>query len=222
MTEQERMEEILRSIHVLLAEAEPVLDDDDLVVVDQQSLYRLLEELNRCMSDIMERYEVTQQAREAAENRTRRDIEKMVSQAQQTADDIYSASLLYMDGTLQEMNQRMLRMQKDIVSVTSAFVDDMNARMQDVTENREELKGQMHTLMEEETYLKLVKAGGKLWEDAQEDLEDPDEEDLEGPDEEDLEGYDPSGSAPEGPTIQIHTDSAYFKAKEEQNAADQE
>ena len=220
MTEQERLEEILRSIHVLFAEAEPVLDDEDLVVVDQSSLYQTLEALNRCVADIMERYEVTVQSREAAENRTRRDLEKMVAKAQQTADDIYAASLLYMDGTLQEMDKRMQRMQKDLLSVTGAFSDDIAARIDSVNANREELRGQMHTLMEDNEYLDLVRAGAKLW-DPQEEETDSDEEDLEGPDDEEREGYDPM---PQQTIVQvpgvdaqirIHTDSAYFRAKEE-------
>lgn len=229
MTEQERLEEILRGIHVLFAEAEPVLDDDDLIVVDQKSLYQALEALNRCVADIMERYEVTIQSREAAENRTRRDLEKMVAKAQQTADDIYAASLLYMDGTLQEMEKRMQRMQKDVLSVTGAFADDITARIGSVNANREELREQMHTLMEDEEYLNLVRGGTKLWNAAEEDFEAPDEEDFEGPDEEDLEGpddeelegYDPMPAQPTvvqvpglDAQIQIHTDAAYFKAKE--------
>ena len=217
MNEQERLEEILRGIHILFAEAEPVLDEDDLVIVDQKSLYRLLEELNRCVTDIMERYAVTLQSREAAENRTRRDLEKMVSKAQQTADEFYTSSLLYMDGTLQEMSKRMQRMQKDLLSVTGAFAQDIEARLQDVNANREELRDQMHTLMEEEQYLTLVRQSRSFWDNGDE------EEDLEDPDDEDLEGYDPvlmgTDRMSEDPEIRIHTDSAYFRAREAAKAA---
>ena len=206
MTEQERLEEILKSIHVLFAEAEPVLDDDDLVIVNQRELYRALEELNRCVMEIMERYEVTQQSREAAENRTKRDIEKMVAQAQQTADDIYAAALLYMDGTLQEMNKRMRRMQKDLQSITGAFTQDVDEKLESVSANREELREQMHTLMEDEAYLKLVQKGAEFWGGS-----DKDDAPADAPA--------PSAQPAGGPEIKIHTDSAYFKAKEEQAAA---
>ena len=207
MTEQERLEEILRNIHVLFAEAEPMLDDDDLVVVNQQDLYRLLEALNRCVADIMERYEVTQQSREAAENRTRKDLEKMVSKAQKTADEIYAASLLYMDGTLQEMNRRMQRMQKDVQAITGALTDDMEEKLRSVNENREELRAQMHTLMEDEAYLELVRKSSSLWGDeaASENA---------GPTDDTVQTQPYSAGA----EIKIHTDAAYFRAQEEDAA----
>ena len=53
MSAQDKIEKILRSLHVLLSKSEPYQKDTAKVVVDKQEMLALLSELNKSMYDII-------------------------------------------------------------------------------------------------------------------------------------------------------------------------
>ena len=64
MGAQDRTEKVLRDIHVLFSKAEPFEGSKQRVVVDKNEVMELLKELNGCMYDMMEEYELTMRSRD--------------------------------------------------------------------------------------------------------------------------------------------------------------
>ena len=65
-------------MHVLIAKGEPAGQSRDRVIVSKQELLGLLKDLNICVYNIMDEYEMTQQSHDEAERKSRRKGEKIV------------------------------------------------------------------------------------------------------------------------------------------------
>ena len=59
MSNQDRTEKVLRGLHVLLSKSEPYGKEPSKVIVDKQEMLDLLSELNKCIYDIMDDFELT-------------------------------------------------------------------------------------------------------------------------------------------------------------------
>lgn len=106
MGAQDNTEKVLRSLHVLLSKSEPYPKEPSKVIIDKQQVIDLLAELNTCIYQIMDEYELTIRSRDKAE----RDFHKgdqIIWDASRKAEDIYAASVMYMDETLNRMQDIM-------------------------------------------------------------------------------------------------------------------
>ena len=67
MGAQDNTEKVLRSLHVLLSKSEPYPKEPSKVIIDKQQVIDLLAELNTCIYQIMDEYELTIRSRDKAE-----------------------------------------------------------------------------------------------------------------------------------------------------------
>ena len=99
----EKLEEIMKKIHVLLADCEQISYSSEEIIVPKKKLFALLEQLNYVVYEIMEQYEMTLAARNRAilqEEQKAREIQK---KAKQNAEDMYAASLVYTEDILNDL-----------------------------------------------------------------------------------------------------------------------
>ena len=66
MGAQDNTEKVLRSLHVLLSKSEPYPKEPSKVIIDKQQVIDLLAELNTCIYQIMDEYELTIRSRDKA------------------------------------------------------------------------------------------------------------------------------------------------------------
>ena len=100
MSAQSNTEKVLRSLHVLLSKSEPYPKEPTKVIVDKQQMLDLLSELNTCIYQIMEEHEMTTRSRDKAEREFRKKSDQIIWDASRKAEDIYAASVMYMDEAL--------------------------------------------------------------------------------------------------------------------------
>lgn len=156
MSNQDRTEKVLRGLHVLLSKSEPYGKEPSKVIVDKQEMLDLLSELNKCIYDIMDDYELTKQSRDRAEREFRKKGDEIVWDASRKAEDIYAASVMYTDEALSSVN--------DVISKAGASISEIYAQMNRQLEeqqkvihrNQLELKSQLQDLVDTEKYLKLI------------------------------------------------------------------
>ena len=67
MGAQDNTEKVLRSLHVLLSKSEPYPKEPSKVIIDKQQVIDLLAELNTCIYQIMDEYELTIRSRDKAD-----------------------------------------------------------------------------------------------------------------------------------------------------------
>ena len=158
MTEQEHVEETMRQIHLLLAQSQQMKGMEGFIIVDRERLFELLEEINRCMYSMMDSYEISKQAHATALKRTERKCEQMIKSSRKTADDIYAASLIYMEDAMKTLFKRMQGFQTDLNQASAAFSQDIESRLDAVEANHKDLRRQLKDIIDEDTYQKAVES----------------------------------------------------------------
>ena len=154
MSSQDKLEKVLRDIHILISRSE--VYDKDRIVVNKQDMFGLIDRLNASIYEIMEEYELTKQSRDRAEREHKKQGDKIIWDASRKAEDIYAASVLYMDEALGRMQEIMKDAKEKVSSIYSEVDDQMKKEERAVKTNQLELKSQLQDLVDTEKYLKII------------------------------------------------------------------
>ena len=156
MGAQDRTEQVLRDIHILLSQSEVYDAATGRIIVGKREMLELLQRLNTCIYEMMEEHELTEQSRAAAEREVRRRTDEIVQDANRTAEDVYAGAVLYTD-------EALLRVQEIIRNAETAFGDmlaklstDLKQERENVHHNQSELKSSLEELRDTDKYLKLI------------------------------------------------------------------
>ena len=76
MSSQDKLEKVLRDIHVLISRSE--VYDKDRIIVNKQEMFGLIDRLNASIYEIMEEYELTKQSRDKAEREHKKQGDKII------------------------------------------------------------------------------------------------------------------------------------------------
>ncbi len=161
MSTQDNLEKILRSMHVLIAKGEPAGQSRDRVIVSKQELLGLLKDLNICVYNIMDEYEMTQQSHDEAERKSRRKGEKIVKDAGKMAEDVYAASVMYTNEALNHIQRIIQNASDSMDEVFERMKGELEERKDTVRENQLELEGQLHDLADTKKYLQIIEERNK-------------------------------------------------------------
>lgn len=156
MKAQDHTEEVLKSIHVLFSKATPYAGSKYKVVIDKEKVMTLLRELNACIYDMMEEFELTSNSRERAEREAQKHGDELMLEAKKNAEDIYAASIMYSDKALDEIQDIMKDAEDKIDLIRDEAKERIRQKRQKVRENQYELKGQLNTLIDTQKYLMLI------------------------------------------------------------------
>jgi hypothetical protein len=161
MGAQDNTEKVLRALHVLLSKSEPYPKEPSKVIVDKQQVLDLLAELNTCIYEIMEEHELTKRSRYHAEREFQKQGDKIIWDASRKAEDIYAASIMYMDEAMNRMQDIMREADEKLSGIYGGIRDQMQKEEREVKSNQLELKSQLQSLVDTEKYLKLIEERNK-------------------------------------------------------------
>ena len=159
MSSQDKLEKVLRDIHVLISRSE--VYDKDRIIVNKQEMFGLIDRLNASIYEIMEEYELTKQSRDKAEREHKKQGDKIIWDASRKAEDIYAASVMYTDEALNHIQAIMDESTEQIRAVQDAMIKDLEEKKQIVRTNQLELKSQLQDLVDTEKYLSLIEERNK-------------------------------------------------------------
>ena len=125
MSPQDKVERVLKEIHVAFSKSETYNGHPDKVIIDRKQFLNLLDRLNQGIYDMMDQYEQTRQSRSNAERAFRKKGDEIIEAANANAEDVYAASVIYtadmigairelMDHTNDSMNDLFLQFRKDL------------------------------------------------------------------------------------------------------------
>lgn len=241
MSPQDRVERVLKEIHVTFSQCPTYNGEPDKIIVDRKQFLQLLDRLNNGIFDMMEKYEQTRQSRLNAERAFKKKGEEIIDQANTSAEDIYAASVLYtadaigrirelMDRTNESMNDLFIQFRKDLrerKDILRSHESELQAQLADLSDtkkylsvlqdiNREREKSNRDSKALQETADPAVKT--KIHTPAQSVDVKVNEAYFEktGKERPDAAKTDPAAAAGEKPDIKVNTDAAYFKWKAEQ------
>ena len=83
MSTQDKLERVLRDIHVLISRSELYDNTGEKIIVEKKKMFEYLNHLNDCIYEMMDEYEVTQQSRDKAEREARKKGDAMLKMSMQ-------------------------------------------------------------------------------------------------------------------------------------------
>lgn len=156
MSAQDKIERILKQIHVLFAKGQTYMGDPDLVIVDKKEIFTILEELNLAIYEIMDQYEVTSQSRELAQRRSEKKGEELVARVTRQTEDVYAASLIYTDDALSKVNRLMAEALTASQSIWRQLCLDVEQEQRKIKEDQLELREQLQDFKDSDKYLNII------------------------------------------------------------------
>lgn len=165
MSTQDKLERVLRDIHVLISRSELYDNTGDKIIVEKKKMFEHLNHLNACIYEMMDEYEVTQQSRDKAEREAKKRGDELIFRASRNAEDVYAAAVLYTDEALQRVQNIMKDTSEAVNDILKKAQKDMDERKQVIRENQSELKGQLQDMVDTEKYLKLIEERNRALEE---------------------------------------------------------
>ena len=156
MSAQEKTEDLLRRIHILFSKALPYENSKRTVIIDKADMMNLLKELNSCIYEMQEEYQMTEASRSKADRKQAKKNEEMIFDAKRNADDIYAASVMYTDRSLVEVEDGINAAIEKMNAVHAEFLSEMEEKKREVRSNRLELKGTLSDLIDSQKYTHLI------------------------------------------------------------------
>ena len=151
------MERIMREIHVMFAKAEKIPSREDMIIVDKKRVFALLESLNHEVYNAMDRYEETKVSRELGIQKYKEETDAMVEKASINAEEIYAGSILYSDSTLKELEAEVTKARESIQKTWEEIDKKIADKLNYLSANRRELKGQLEQMEQGRIYLELIR-----------------------------------------------------------------
>lgn len=161
MSTQDNLERILRQMHILISKGETFEQSKERVVINKKEMLKLLKDLNICIYNLMEEYEMTQQSHDNAERRVRKLGESIVKDAEKKAEDVYAASVLYTNEALNHIQRIIQNANDSMEDVFQKMKYELEERKDTVRRNQSELEGQLHDLADTNKYLQLIEERNK-------------------------------------------------------------
>ncbi|MCR5416093.1 MAG: hypothetical protein K6E79_04795 [Pseudobutyrivibrio sp.] len=156
MGAQDRTERVLREMHVQFSKAQPYEGSSKNVIVDKNAMMDLLKELNECMYDMMEEYELTVKSRDKANREVQKQGDDIIFDATRKAEDIYAASIMYTDNALESIQNIIKESQSSIDKIYEEATKKIKEETSSVKTNQLELKGHLNDLIDTQKYLRLI------------------------------------------------------------------
>ena len=156
MSTQDKMERILKEVHLLISNGEPVPDHEEQVIINKQQMFSTLEKLNRVVYEIMDEYEVTAQSRELAHRRSEKRSEELLERISAQAEDVYAASLIYTHDALNQIQSLMDKAISSSQEIWRNLILDMEHEKQQVREDQKELHEQLQDFKASNKYLVMM------------------------------------------------------------------
>lgn len=156
MSTQDKIERILKQIHVSLSEGQTVSGNPDKVLVDKKEVLSILEQLNLAIYEMMDQYEVTSQSRELAQRRSEKKGQELIERVSRQTEDVYAASLIYTDDALNKVQQLMAEALSSSRKIWDQLSLEVEKEERRIKANQMELREQLQDFKDSNKYLSMI------------------------------------------------------------------
>lgn len=154
----EKIEEILKTLHLFLSSCDRFADYEDLLIVSKKEIFQILEKLNLAIYDSMDEMKMTKHQKEQEELEAQRAADELLEKAAYNAEEVYAASLLYTDGALNKLKEIIEKNHEIIQEEYQGMVKQMEERMSAIDYNQSELRKQLMDMYQNDFYIKMMNA----------------------------------------------------------------
>lgn len=156
MSPQDKVERVLKEIHVTFSKSEMVDGHPDKVIIDRKKFLGLLDRLNQGIYDMMDQYEQTRQSRNNAERAFRKKGDEIIEAANANAEDVYAASVIYTADMIGAIRDLMDQTNDSMNDLFMQFKKDLREQKDKLQSHENELQGQLADLADTKKYLSII------------------------------------------------------------------
>ena len=171
MSAGKSMEDVLRDIHLLISKCPKIKGDPDRIVISKQELFNELEKISQCMYDMLDEYSLSKQKKEEAQYQINKKYDETIAKATSTAEDVYSASVLYTDEAISRLVHILDKNKKDMDNLYHEISREIENEKDKIRANQKELQETLFELQDSNLYLNLIQERRKELEVAKEEAE---------------------------------------------------
>lgn len=152
----DRVEEILKEIHVMFAKCETYRNSPDKVIVSKTDMFELLEELSEAIYEVLDRYEATARSRERARIELDKQNAESVAKSKLDSDDVHAATLLYTDTMLDDIKNVLEKTKMSVKHEMIEMLASIELQQGILDQNKEGVKAELTELHDSELYLEML------------------------------------------------------------------
>ena len=156
MSPQDKVERVLKEIHVAFSKSETYNGHPDKVIIDRKQFLNLLDRLNQGIYDMMDQYEQTRQSRNNAERAFRKKGDEIIEAANANAEDVYAASVIYTADMIGAIRELMDHTNDSMNDLFLQFRKDLREQKDKLQAHENELQGQLADLTDTKKYLSII------------------------------------------------------------------
>ncbi|MCR5271501.1 MAG: hypothetical protein K6E13_00750 [Lachnospiraceae bacterium] len=158
MSLQDKLERVLRDLHILIARGETIPGRENKVIIDKKQAAVLLNHLNETVFEMMEEYQVTADSREQALREKKKEAGKMIRDAEVQAEDIYAASVIYTDEAIERLMEIYDKAGESVKKVMEDMAREIKEEKLEIGRNQIELKSELEELKDTAKYVRIIEA----------------------------------------------------------------
>ena len=156
MNIQDKLERILRELHIMVSRAPASDINEDYVLVPKKEMQKELGNLSQTVREMMDAYEVTEQGRNRGELEAEKLRMEIIRDANQQAEDIYAASVIYSEDALGRIQFIMDQAEMAASEVLKRMNREMEEEKRIVRSNQLELITQLEDMKDTAKYMKII------------------------------------------------------------------
>ena len=156
MNIQDRLERILRELHIIVSRAPVSEINRDYVMVPKKEMQMQLGSLSQIVREMMDQYEVTMQSRSRMEREAENHRMDIVRNANHQAQDIYAASVIYSEDALGRIQDIINEAQQSAKETLKRMVQEMEEEKRTVRSNQVELLSYLEDMNDTAKYMRLI------------------------------------------------------------------
>lgn len=156
MSTQNNLEEIIKKIHLMISSNPHVKGDPNRVVIDKNELFSYLEDISRCMYDMLDEYKLTKEQKNEQLRHIKDEEKRMVESATRTVEDMYSASALYTDSAIGRLVKILEESQRSFDHIYADFNKRMAEEKANLRGNQKVLEEQLFDMKDSGFYMNLL------------------------------------------------------------------
>ncbi len=158
MSAKEETEEVMKKIHIMLADAPAAIGAKGRIIVEKEELQALLKDLTVCIQDMMDEHEISDIGRERADREQKKRQAAAAKDAKGDIEDIYAASMIYTEQSLERVMDVIDESEKRLDDLYKKWKEALDKEKDTIKKDRTEVESSLNTLKDTDKYLKLIEA----------------------------------------------------------------
>lgn len=156
MNIQDKLERILRDLHIMLSRAQESEHSPEYVLIRKKEMQAKLGSISEAVREMMEAYEITEQSRNRGELEAEKRRMEIMRDAGRQAEDIYAASVIYTDDALGRILDIIDAAERSSREVLKQFSREMAEERRTIRSNQLELITQLGDMKDTAKYMRLI------------------------------------------------------------------